>query len=58
MWRRLLKAFGIGDRKAWEDKFDPIYGLPYPALSDWLARNPKLREQYEAELKARLTARG
>jgi len=55
IWKCLLKPFDSGNREVWREHFDPIYGLPYPALNDWLARNPNLREKYDAELKARLT---
>jgi hypothetical protein len=57
VWKRLLKMVGLGNRNAWRENFDPIYGLPYPALNDWLARNPKLREEYDAKLRARLATR-
>ncbi len=29
--------------------FDPVYGLPKHAIDEWLARNPKLREEYELQ---------
>ena len=57
MWKSFLRAFGIEDRKELEEQFDPIYGLPYPALDEWLSRNPKLKEEYDAELRARLRTR-
>lgn len=36
------------------DNFEPIYGLPKRSLDEWLSRNPRLKEQYEKELVARL----
>lgn len=57
MWKSLLRWFGIADREELEEHFDPIYGLPYPALNEWLSRNPQLQEEYDAELTTRLKTR-
>ncbi|MCA9212935.1 MAG: hypothetical protein KDB27_07720 [Planctomycetales bacterium] len=35
------------------NKFDPIYGLPKRSLDEWLSRNPSLKRDYEAKLRAR-----
>lgn len=32
---------------------DPIYGLPRQSIERWLARNPRLREEYDTELRRR-----
>jgi len=32
---------------------DPIYGLPRHSVEQWLARNPRIREEYDAELRRR-----
>ncbi|MCA9147205.1 MAG: hypothetical protein KDB05_30725 [Planctomycetales bacterium] len=34
------------------DKFEPIYGLPRRSLDEWLSRNPALKKDYEAKLRA------
>jgi hypothetical protein len=36
-----------------EAEFDPVYGLPWRAVREWLDRNPQLMEEYEAELRER-----
>jgi len=30
--------------------YDPVYGLPKSEIDAWLAHNPELRRQHEAEL--------
>jgi len=35
------------------NRFEPIYGLTKRSLDDWLARNPRLRQQYDEQLAAR-----
>jgi hypothetical protein len=30
-------------------EYDPVYGLPRRAVEEWLARNPRLRQEYEVE---------
>jgi hypothetical protein len=29
-------------------EYDPVYGLPRRSVEEWLARNPRLRKEYEA----------
>jgi hypothetical protein len=36
--------------------YDPIYGLPKSVIDAWLAHNPQLRRQHEAELLRRGSA--
>ena len=33
--------------------YDPVYGLPTPAVGKWLARNPQLKERHQADLRRR-----
>lgn len=53
MFTSLLRYFGIVDRTAEHDTFEPIYGLPKQALDEWLSRNPRLKRDYLRELSAR-----
>lgn len=56
MIKCVMRFLGIiaDDREDSElDKFEPIYGLPKRSLDEWLSRNPALRNEYEAELRAR-----
>jgi hypothetical protein len=39
-----------GPRAEYDGEYDPVYGLPKSALAAWLARNPALGKEYEAEL--------
>jgi len=44
------RIFGMAAESASSDpEFDPVYGLPRRAVEEWLARNPRLREEYEVE---------
>jgi hypothetical protein len=36
-------------------EYEPVYGLPKHEVEEWLLRNPRLREKYEAELQRRLS---
>jgi hypothetical protein len=54
MFKKILRAFGIGADPSELDKFEPIYGLTKRSLDEWLSRNPELRNKYEPELAARL----
>lgn len=56
MWRLLKRLFARGDRPP-QIEYDPIYGLSQRAVDAWLARNPKLKAEYEAELRSRAMAR-
>ena len=58
MWQRLRRPFGTAaESPSLDGEYDPIYGLPWRAVEEWLARNPGLKEKYEAELEQRLAAR-
>jgi hypothetical protein len=37
--------------------YDPVYGLPKSEVDAWLAHNPELRSQHEAELQRRKSAK-
>ncbi len=57
MLRWLVKCFGFDkDGPAQRPEYDPVYGLPRRAVEEWLARNPRLREEYE-RLRASLPGR-
>jgi hypothetical protein len=59
MWGALLRLFGgSGGTDPVRDRYDPVYGLPRRAVEEWLARNPGIRDEYEAELRARAVRRG
>jgi hypothetical protein len=48
MLRWLLKSFGFDrDSSAEQSPYEPVYGLPRRAVEEWLARNPRLKEEYE-----------
>ena len=50
----LFRLLGEGGRPARPPvAYDPLYGLPQPAIDAWLARNPGLRTEHEAELRRR-----
>lgn len=56
MIKYLMRFLGLiaDDREDSElDKFEPIYGLPRRSLDEWLSRNPALKKDYEAKLRAR-----
>ncbi|MDB5310451.1 MAG: Lactate 2-monooxygenase [Gemmataceae bacterium] len=54
MLRRLSRLLGTaGPDPPGDVDYDPVYGLPRHAVEEWLARNPQLREEYEAALHAR-----
>ncbi len=47
---------GTGERDGPADQpepappeYEPVYGLPRRAIEAWLARNPRLRKEYEEE---------
>jgi hypothetical protein len=44
---RLWKLFGMADESGPDGEYDPVYGLPRRAVEEWLAHNPRFREQYE-----------
>jgi hypothetical protein len=54
MFRSLFCFFRSSNGSSHLDKFEPIYGLPTRSLDEWLSRNPRLKEEYEKELAARL----
>jgi hypothetical protein len=50
MLERLWRLFGIAtDSEPPRAHYDPIYGLPRRAVEEWLARNPRLRDQYKVQ---------
>lgn len=50
MLKKLEKFFGMADESAPSStEYDPVYGLPKRAVREWLARNPRLREEYEVQ---------
>jgi hypothetical protein len=57
MWASLLHLFKPpgGTDPMW-DGYDPFCGLPSRAVDEWLARNPALREEYDAATRARASA--
>jgi len=57
MLKWLGRLFGKPDKPTLPDtKYDPVYGLSRQSVEDWLARNPRLRDEYEAELRRRKIA--
>lgn len=52
MLKSLFRFFGIVKDSPELHEFEPIYGLTRPALEDWLSRNPILKQEYEAKLRA------
>jgi hypothetical protein len=54
MWREWLRLIGLSDSAdPIGDQYDPVYGLPRRSLEEWLARNPDVKDEYEAELRRR-----
>ena len=53
MLKSLSRLLGIAQKRPEPPEFEPIYGLPRRSLDAWLARNPKLKQEYEAKLKSR-----
>jgi len=58
MLTSLLRFFGFAKETAELSKFEPVYGLTKEALDEWLARNPLLRQEYEAKLKTYYLSNG
>jgi hypothetical protein len=59
MRRSLLRLVGLsGGIDPNREKYDPVYGLPQRAVDEWLARNPEIRDEYEATLRARAVGGG
>jgi hypothetical protein len=57
MLKRLQRLFGmVPEFASPSTKYDPIYGLPKWAVQEWLARNPPLREEYEAAVRQKKVA--
>ena len=51
MIESLSRLFGfVADEENFEN-YEPIYGLPKQSLDEWLSRNPKLRQEYDATLR-------
>jgi hypothetical protein len=51
VWKQLGRLLGLADQPSPADtEYDPVYGLPLRAVDEWLARNPRLREQSAARL--------
>jgi hypothetical protein len=45
------RLLGLADQPSPADtEYDPVYGLPLRAVDEWLARNPRLRQQSAARL--------
>ena len=54
----LFRLFGEGGKPARPPvAYDPVYGLPKSEIDAWLAHNPELRRQHEAELQRRRSAK-
>jgi len=52
-----FRLFGEGGKPARPAVvYDPVYGLPKSVIDAWLAHNPELRRQHEAELQRRGSA--
>jgi hypothetical protein len=50
MLQYLRRLLGLGgESPPWPNEYEPVYGLPRQAVEEWLARNPRLREEYEVE---------
>jgi hypothetical protein len=50
MLKLLRRLFGMDSEAASpQTEYDPVYGLPQRAVDEWLARNPRLREEYTVE---------
>jgi hypothetical protein len=53
-----FRLFGEGGKPARRPAaYDPVYGLPKSEIDAWLAHNPALRRQHEAELQRRRDAK-
>ena len=53
-----FRLFGEGGKPARRPvAYDPVYGLPKSEIDAWLAHNPELRRQHEAELQRRRDAK-
>ncbi len=49
-----FRFLGDGGKPAQHEvTYDPVYGLEKSAIDAWLAHNPELRRQHEAELQRR-----
>lgn len=53
MCESLRRFFSVGNAPTELDAFEPIYGLPKRSLDEWLSRNPRLKKEYDAKLRAR-----
>jgi len=49
----LMQCLGFDTHDKELDKYERIYGLPRKSLDEWLSRNPVMKREYEAELRAR-----
>ena len=49
----LRRSFRSAEGSSTISQFEPIYGLPISSLEQWLLRNPKLKESYDATMSAR-----
>ncbi len=53
-----FRLLGEGGKPAQHDVvYDPVYGLAKSEIDAWLAHNPELRRQHEAELQRRRDAK-
>lgn len=52
MLKSPFRFFGIATDTTDLHAFEPIYGLPRRSLNEWLSRNPILKQEYEAKLRA------
>jgi hypothetical protein len=52
MLKRLGRLIGAAADSVWpHTEYDPVYGLPKWSVEEWLARNPRIRPEYEAALR-------
>ena len=51
MIESLSRLLGIAADERELDNYEPIYGLPNHSLDEWLARNPILRQEYDAKFR-------
>lgn len=52
MLQRLLQLLGVAAEPGPPGSdYDPIYGLSRRAINDWLARNPQLKREHDAQLR-------
>ena len=50
MLKRLGALFGVAARPPSPyEEFEPVYGFPRREVEEWLARNPRLREEYAVQ---------